>query len=292
METQKQKNSKQILYVVVIVLAIANFAFKFMNEIKIEQTSILFVGIPALITILLVKYSDKPKNIYGVVFKTMTLFLLLSSVLLGEGMVCIIIMAPIFYLIAGIIAFIMEYLRTKNKSKLNSFILIPVLLILAQANEINKSPSVINIETKVEVLKHSNFSAFNTAPNFLENLPNFFKIGFPKPIAIEGEGINVGDYRKIQFESNTKGIGTLHLKIKEKTKNTILFEVIEDDTHINHWLTWKKMKVSIENKNNSSVITWNTHYTCDLGPSWYFQPIENYGVETMNTFLIESFFIK
>lgn len=292
METQNQKNNKNILYGVVVALIIANIAFKLLNHIEIEQTSLLFVGIPAIITILLIKYGGKPANIYGVVFKTVTLFLLLSSVLLGEGLVCIIIMAPIFYLVAGIIAFIIEYFNKKNKSKLNSFILIPVLLILAQVHEINKKPDVLNIETKSEISQNIDFNAFNTTPNFLENLPNFFKIGFPKPIAIEGKGVNVGDYRKIQFESNTKGIGILHLKIKEKTKNTILFDVIEDNTHIAHWLTWKQMRVSIENKNNSTIITWNTYFTCDLGPSWYFKPIESYGVKTMNTFLIDSFFIK
>lgn len=40
MKDQKKRNGKRALYVVVMVLVIANLAFKFLNEIKIEQTAI------------------------------------------------------------------------------------------------------------------------------------------------------------------------------------------------------------------------------------------------------------
>ena len=73
------------------------------------------------------------------------------------------------------------------------------------------------------------FNNFNQSPNFLKHLPTFFKIGFPKPISINGTGTEIGDFRKIKFESNTKGIGTLHLKIKRKTKNSVTFKGLTFD---------------------------------------------------------------
>lgn len=291
MKDQKKRNGKRTLYVIVIVLAIANLAFKFMNEIKIEQTAILFVGIPALITSLLIKYSETPKTLYGIVFKTVTIFLLMSSILLGEGLVCIIIMAPIFYMVAGMIVLMINLLKKQDKTKLNAYIIIPVLFIVAQGYEISTPPKTLNVTTTMEVSGHHDLANFNATPDFLKDYPNFFKIGFPKPIAIKGKGIAIGNYRKIEFKSNTKGIGTLHLEIKDKTENSITFKVVEDNTHIAHWLTWKEMRVSIENhKNNTSTITWTTFFNCDLGPSWYFEPTEKYGVEVMNEHLINSFF--
>ncbi|WP_452597326.1 hypothetical protein [Pontimicrobium sp. MEBiC01747] len=293
MPTKKTNNRKNVLYGIVIVLVIANFAFRLLNEMRIEQTAILFVGIPALITILLIKYNTTPKSAAGVVFSTVTLFLLLSSILLGEGMVCIIIMAPIFYMVAGIIVLIINLLKKRDKNKLNAYVLIPVLFILAQGYEINSAPELLQVKTVIDVKGHQNLNRFNKTPDFLKNYPNFFKIGFPEPIAIKGEGINVGDYRKIHFRSKTKGIGILHIKIQEKTKNSITFKVVNDNTHIHHWLSWKYIKVAIKhNKNNTSTITWNTFFTCDLGPSWYFKPTEKYGVQVMNTHLINSYFLN
>ena len=292
MSTKKTNNGKNVLYVIIIVLVIANIAFRLLNEIRIEQTSILFVGIPALITILLIKYSKTPKSAAGVVFTTVTIFLLLASILLGEGMVCIIIMAPIFYMIAGIIVLIINLLKKRDKSKLNSYILIPVLFILAQGYEINAEPELLKVTTEVEVKGYKSLTDFNKTPNFLKNYPSFFKIGFPEPIGIEGQGIQVGNYRKIQFKSKTKGVGILHLEIKNKTENSITFNVVSDNTHIHHWLSWKTMKATIQhNDNGTSSITWDTYFTCDLGPSWYFKPTEKYGVQAMNEHLINSYFL-
>lgn len=293
MSTNKTNNGKNILYGIIIVLVIANIAFKILNEIRIEQTSILFVGIPALITILVIKYSKTPKSAAGVVFTTVTIFLLLASILLGEGMVCIIIMAPIFYMIAGIIVLIINLLKKRDKSKLNTYIIIPVLFILAQGYEINAEPELLKVTTTVEVQGHKTLTDFNKTPNFLKNYPNFFKIGFPEPVGIEGQGIQVGNSRKIQFKSKTKGVGILHLEIKNKTKNSITFNVVSDDTHIHHWLSWKTMKATIKhNENGTSSIIWDTYFTCDLGPSWYFKPTEKYGVQVMNEHLINSYFLN
>lgn len=291
MSENKTKNGKKTLYLIVVVLIIASFAFRLLNDWKIEQTSILFVGIPALMAVLLIKYHDTPKSAYGVVFKTITLFLLMSAILLGEGLVCIIFMAPIFYAVGGICVALVEYLKKRNKSKLNAYVLIPVLLIISQGYEINNQPKINSVETSIQVNGVKSLERFKSTPNFLKNLPNFFKIGFPEPISITGNGLNIGDIRKIEFESKTKGIGALVLKIKSKEKNTLTFEIIEDRTHINHWLTWKEIEVEIiNNGNNTSTITWTTHFTCDLGPSWYFNPIESYGVEVMNRHLINSYF--
>lgn len=71
----------------------------------------------------------------------------------------------------------------------------------------------------------------------------------------------------------------------------MVFEVVNDNTHIHHWLSWKEVTVTTKsNKNNTSKITWETKFTCDLGPIWYFEPLERYGVKLMNEHLINSFF--
>ena len=71
----------------------------------------------------------------------------------------------------------------------------------------------------VVINKNASIDSFNRTPDFLEDYPNFFKIGFPKPLGIKGTGTNIGDSRDIQFESSTKGIGTLSLEVIEKNNS-------------------------------------------------------------------------
>lgn len=279
--------NKRNLYILVAILAITSLLFRLLNDFGMAQTSLLFVGIPTFITLLLIKYVKTPKSAYQVTFYTITLFLLLCSILLGEGLVCIIFMAPIFYGIAALIIFIISLIKSNKNKKLHSFIIIPVFLLTAQINEIGSISDVHTIDTTIQFQENHSITEINKQPNFLTHLPNFFKIGFPKPISIEGSGIEIDDYRKINFESSTKGIGTLHIKIIHKTINSLTFKVIENSTHLNHWMTFKEFSVKI---NNDNSIIWSSKFTCDLGPKWYFEPLEKYAVNMMNQHLINSFF--
>jgi hypothetical protein len=290
--SQETSNSNKIkLYVLVGVLVVSSISFRLINDYNLEQTSILFVGLPALMTLLMVKYSKTPKSAYGVVFKVITIFLLMSSILLGEGSICVLFAAPIFYGVAALIVFIIEYLKKRNESKLLSVLLIPVLLVVAQPFGIKGEPEIQTEETCVVINKGVSIDSFNKKPDLLKNYPNFFKIGFPKPIGIQGTGTTIGDTRNIQFESSTKGIGTLSLEVIESNESSIIFKVINDNSHINHWLTWKKMKVEIiKISPNQTKIKWISQYQCDLGPSWYFEPLEEIAVEIMNKHLIDVYF--
>lgn len=285
------KNKKN-LAIVVIILTIVSVVFRVINEVALEQTTILFIGVPALLTLLLIRYTETPKSIIGITFKTITLFLLITSIFLGEGTVCIIMMAPLFYGVAALIVLIFQLInRKKEKNKLFSIVLIPILIMVSQAYNINTTPTLNKITNSVTLNNNQTLDNLNQHPDFLNNYPSFFKLGFPEPVSIIGTGLEIGDYRKIDFLSETKGIGTLHLKIKSKTNSKIVFEVINDSSHINHWLNFEEVTVLIQNNlDNTSTVTWTTQFYCDLGPSWYFNPLEKYAVEVMNLHLINSFF--
>jgi hypothetical protein len=286
-----KSSTKRNLYVLVGVLIVASITLRFLSDINFEQSSILFIGLPALITLLMIKYTKTPKNAYGVVFRVITLFFLMSSIVLGEGIVCILFSAPLFYGVAALVVFISEYLKKKNKEKLLSLVIAPVLLIISQPFDIKVAPEVQVVETFVTINKDVSIDAFNNSPDVLKNYPAFFKIGFPKPLGIKGTGTNVGDSRDIQFESNTKGIGTLSLEVIEKNETSITFKPTKDDTHIDHWLTWNEMKIEIiESGPNQSTIKWTSQYQCDLGPRWYFEPLEEITVGVMNKHLIDVYF--
>ena len=88
-QENNREGSKLKLYIVVGVLAIISILFRVINEFHFEQESLLFVGLPALITVLVIKFAKPSSSLFGFVFKIITLFLLMSSVVFGEGVVCI-----------------------------------------------------------------------------------------------------------------------------------------------------------------------------------------------------------
>ena len=73
----------------------------------LQQTAALFVGIPALLAIVVV-FAVSPRSATGVACKAVTVGLLVSLLMLGEGMVCVAMSAPLFYAIAIAIARGME----------------------------------------------------------------------------------------------------------------------------------------------------------------------------------------
>lgn len=292
MENQKTKPSKKnTLYLIVIVLVIASVLFRLTNDYGLEQSSIVFIGIPALITLFVIRNLKTPKSLYGIVALVVTLFLLMSTILFGEGFICILMASPLFYGIPLLIVAIYKYFNKKDNTKIYSFIAIPIILIIAQPLEINKTPKTQTVESSIIVDGKISLEEFNNSPDFNNDIPDFFKLGFPKPLDIEGSGLENGDFRKIRFESQTRGIGSLTLAIIDSNDSTITFKATDDDTHINHWLTWKEIKVNIQPfEGNKTKVTWTSNYTCDLGPSWYFEPMEEYAVNKMNLHLINSYF--
>ncbi len=286
----KIKKGKLGLYATVFILAVASLGFRFLNESKLEQTSLLFVGLPALVTLLVIRFTNKPKSLYGAMARVITLFLLMSSILLGEGTPCIILASPLFYGVGALIIFLYKIMDDKN-NRLYSYALIPALLVLIGQPQKFKSTEIHTVSTSLEITGHQSLSAFNQQPDFMQNFPTYFKrVSFPKPIGISGEGLKVGDYRNIDFVSDTRGLGTLSLRIIKIEDDKIVFDIPHDNTHMHHWMTWKKVTVELAPQGNNTLITWKSEFTCDLGPNWCFLPIEKYTVDIMHEHLINSYF--
>lgn len=290
-DNKKPSNRKRNLYVLVGVLVVGSLLFRFIVEWQIEQYSILYIGLPALMTLLLIRFSKPPKSLYGTVFLVMTLFLLMAAIFMGEGAICILMAAPILYGVAALVIFIYNFLKHRNKDKIFSFIIIPVLVILSQPLADKNELQVV--ETSIIIKGTPNWDVFSHEPDLMMNYPNFFKLGFPQPNSTTSEGNKLGDHITIQFESTTRGVGELVFEIKEKNKNKIIFDVVGDDSHISHWLTWRKVEVNFEQlSNDQTKITWISEYTCDLAPAWYFETIEDYTVDLMHEHLLNSYFLK
>jgi hypothetical protein len=288
---QKSQSAKKQLLLLIVVLSIGSITYRLLGFADYDHSSLLFVGIPALLSMMIVRFSSKPKNLYGVVFRTVTLFLLISSILLGEGLICVIMAAPIFYGVAGILTYVYKLMDDNDRGELKSLVIIPLILLLSSPFEVGKpgpSYTVTNSRTFDAPL---DFTALNESPAFMNERPFFLQMGFPEPVSNSGSGLRVGDQRSITFESSTKGKGELVFEITESEKDRMVFSRVKDDTHIGTWMSWNDVVIETEQlKNGQTQLTWTSNFRCDLGPSWYFGTTQRFAVGLSNEHLMDSYF--
>ena len=90
----------------------------------LEHTSLVFIGIPAIIAVTII-LMPRPKSVAGVILMTITLSLAMSAIVFGEGFVCILFAAPLFYLIGIVIGLAADWRRSvrQNENRLNATVM-------------------------------------------------------------------------------------------------------------------------------------------------------------------------
>src|SRR5262245_34928413 len=83
---------------IVAAVTAAAVVYKLLASTHLNQTAALFVGIPALLAILVSLVS--PQSAVGVAIKSLTYAILASALFLQAGVLCIVLASPILYLVA------------------------------------------------------------------------------------------------------------------------------------------------------------------------------------------------
>ena len=98
----------------IIAIAVSSIAYRLIVRGHLEQTALLFIGIPTLLGIL-TALSSPPKTATGATVRVTVLALLLSGPLLGEGFICILMATPLFLLVAVTSGFVADRETRKNR---------------------------------------------------------------------------------------------------------------------------------------------------------------------------------
>ena len=88
--------SQWILASAILAITAAVLLYRILVWKRLEQTSALFIGIPAVLAMILVM-TPRAKTTIGLVCKVTAIALLLSGVFLGEGFICIVMESQIFF---------------------------------------------------------------------------------------------------------------------------------------------------------------------------------------------------
>ena len=281
----------------VIALAIAFMAgsvlYRYLVHAPYGHSAAMFIGIPAVLAILLA-LTPKAKTVTGGIIKGITLALLVLAPLLGEGYLCILFAAPLFYVVGLLVGVAIDAMRKRNRRGETLTCIVLVLLPMSLEGVIPGFSfdrlQVVEVTRVVDAPAASVESALANSPRITRRLPSFLRIGFPHPLQASGNGLNAGSERKILF-SGAEGdpAGWLVMRIAHRSPGYLRFETVSDGSKLTQWIHWDASEVSwtpIDARHTR--VTWRMHFERQLDPAWYFTPWEKAAVREAAEYLIES----
>lgn len=294
MTNEPTRSSRWPLIAVIVVFAAGSVVYRLLHSQHLQQTSALFIGLPALLAIL-IALTGPGKSATGVILKGMTVLLLLSGIVLAEGFICILMAAPLFYLVGAIIGLSIDAMRKREERrriKLFPLIFLPFLPLSLEGVRPSLSFSrdeEIVVERVIPVTVEAVERSLSSTPDFAKPLPPFLRLRFPKPEATWGEGLEPGAYRAVRFTKDDEAPGVLVVRVTGRSAGFVRFETESDTTMIAQWLGWKGADVRWQSVSGGATrVRWTLRYTRRLDPAWYFGPWERYAVRLAAGYMIDA----
>jgi len=285
-----QPTSKLIISI--LALAAISVCWRFLSESSLSGSGLLYIALPTTLAIFLA-HLPNPDSHTGRIMKGITLFLLLTGILLIEGLICILIVSPLFYLIGAIVGSFCEGYRKSKKNTLNCSMI--ALLFLFSFEGINDTLS-FNRHEEVTVTQHLKLTpeqaraAIANGPQFdLSELPLFLKAGFPTPQNISGEGITKGAQWSISM-TGKNGQQALTVEVSSASESQIVFHCIQNETKIGDWMNIEKVIWNLSPTPDGTLVSMTFHYQRLLDPAWYFKPIQRYGISKAGDYFLSQTF--
>ena len=299
------------LITITLALAVGATAYHLMHGSSLHQSVVFFIGVPAVLSLIL-SLTPKAKSATGVIVKGITLALLLSGIVFAEGFICILMAAPLFYLIGIAIGYPIDRVRRRRQSQGKVYSIVGVGLLLLSIEGAVPGTSfpkheTIQVTRSIDVPLHEVRRALARTPSFDKSLPFYLRLGFPRPVGAAGEGLDVGDHRTIFFGDESpmepmaeshdhsavaeprEGGGMLELEVVRSSSHSVVFKPTTDTTAFTHWIGWGRSIVSWRAVDaDTTEVTWTFHYERRLSPSWYFGPWQRYAATKAVGYLIDT----
>lgn len=278
---------------------------------ELGQTAVFYLGLPALVALLVV-LTARPRSAVGMSAAVLTVCLALAGPLLGEGLVCLVIAAPLLYGVVSLAAWMFARIAGRTRGSSNHALLaLPLLagltlegvggaVLLSRADQGEGSRIVAASPERVA-------EALAAPPEYAEPEALFLSaVPFPEPVTAEGEGLEVGDTRTVTFTQRRTLDGAeptprhMELVVAESEVRAdggrVVFDVV-DDTAFARWMDMRRAEAvwsaeaddSASSTGTSSRLTWRIDYERTYEPSWYFGPLQSYATDLAAAYLADTF---
>jgi hypothetical protein len=272
--------------IVAAAYIVSALLYKLLFHEGLGHSSLLFIGLPGVLAILLA-LAPPAGTAKGGIVKGITLALLIIAPLVGEGYLCILMASPLFYAIGLAVGAGIDASRKKTTT-LSCTAVIVIVLSLDGVVPVHARQEVVSVTRVVPASAEEVRAALAGPMNIAAPLSRFLRLGFPHPIAASGSGIWVGTTRTIRF-SGAEGDppGDLTLRVARANERSVQFVVTGDTSKLTQWVLWRNSSVEWQPIDPTHTrVTWQTTFDRQLDPWWYFAPWERYAVRKATEYLI------
>jgi hypothetical protein len=235
-----------------------------------------FVVVPILMGLIAIWYWRKLNLSNWTIFGYCTILtftaILLSSVFLGEGVICLLIVSPLILLFIAIGAFIGNVIFKRNNQKLNLSI-ITLLLVIFLIDSLSPHEYENMVSDSIIINAPVNKVWKNVVEFKRINAPNkfwLFQLGLPSPVQSTVNGYYLGSKRKCIFSNGY----VFDEKITKFDMNQNLTFAITNQPHdpeiMNHLDLLQGQFLLKDNGNGTITLTGNSWYRLYVFPTWYY----------------------
>lgn len=301
--TRRGPNRAQWTFATIVVLfGVCVVLTKVLRGVGLGQSAAFYMGLPLVLALLMVLMPNSG-NAYGMVLKAVTICLLLSIPVLGEGFVCVLFIAPLAYAIPLLVVAVVRL--SKGRHRRMQVVAVPALLAVMALEGVTPELAVdgnaeVSATRTVEATSAQVEAALAEPLGFGEP-SGVLALGFPRPLMDHGSALRVGERRVVMFDGahhrmplmkqhhwGTEGT-ELVFEISARTPTSVRMRVLSDATPIATWLHWRQVEIRWESVDSErTAITWVLDYERQLAPAWYFGPLERFVAGRAANYLLDS----
>jgi len=265
----------------------------------LHDSAALYVGLPFLLALLVsLIETERPSR---TAMQVLTIAILLSPIIIGEGFICMIMAAPILYIVTYIASATLHLLRKSLQEGDKSIKAASVLILIFALSAEGVTPltsatryNEVTVEKIIDKPAQDIRAAFAKTPSFDKRPDSFYTRLFPAPVTVTGSGLEVGDQRRIHLVYNKWVVmnplsGDAVFEVAEASDNHVRFRNIKDTSYINLYLLWDDATATWEPAGaGRTKISVTLRYYRKLDPFWYFGPMERSAVRDTAETIIDS----
>lgn len=278
-----------------LVVAIIGFALAFVWVGRVEYGGgfgwAAFFATPLCLGLLAgLARSDEPVK-YSVLWSFICLVLV--APVMGEGLVCIVVLGPMFLLIAMLTALMTGLIarRTHSPAKYALLLLPPALFALEKRPLPSELPTAtVSDEVIINAPPDVAWASIDQLGlRFDGAMPWFVRELMPKPVAIWGSGASVGSVRRVEFENGTVVANVVESEWPRRFRMSLGYESPGRE-FFDHWTDLKDTEFEFHAlPDGRTRLVHTTRYTRKIFPAWYFEPVEQFGAHLIQKYMLDHY---
>lgn len=284
-----------------VLIGVSALSVRFLFAVGLGQTSLLYLLLPygsALLIEALRPPPDPAGEHWGRDLTLSALVVFLgSSIVLGEGFICVLFFMPFYFLGLALVAVNRWFRRHAASSRLQlSFV---PLLVLAASLE-GTTPALSfersNTVAHTAVVEQAPATLLQNMaePIDLHRSRHWLLSIFPMPEVLSGQKLEPGAVHQLRIHyprwliANVHS-GTLEMEIVQADHAGVRSRVNADSTLFANYLTLQRIDVHFQPLTATrTAVTIAIDYDRRLDPAWYFQPVTRFAIARMAEHLLKE----